>query len=61
METNLNLNNLMGIKEVAEKLDISNSTVKKLIVSGELKAIKVGSQYKIPESSFTAFIEKASS
>ena len=38
------------VTKFAEKFDISRQFVWKMIKEGKLKAIKIGSLYKIPES-----------
>ena len=45
-------------KEVAEFLRVSPRTVWRMIESGELKAIKVRSEYRIRHRDFVAYIER---
>jgi excisionase family DNA binding protein len=52
---------MLSVKEVAERLGVSHNTVVRLIESGEIQnVIKVGRQYRIPESSFNEYLRKAS-
>jgi len=45
-------------EEVAQQLRVDAATVRKWIRSGELAAIDVGGEYRIPESSLQEFIKK---
>lgn len=47
----------MTMNEVAESLSVSRMTIYRLIKSGQLKALKVNKSVRIPESSFTGYIE----
>lgn len=52
------------IQEVARRLDVSESTIKRYIKMGELKAAKIGRAWRIREDAVTEFIvrrEKAQS
>jgi len=52
---------MFTVKELAKRLRVSHSTVVRLIESGEIQnVIKVGTQYRIPESSFNEYLRKAS-
>lgn len=42
------------IQEVAEILNLSEQTIRKLIHEGRLKAIRLGRTYRIPYESLTA-------
>jgi len=44
--------------ELAEILNLDPRTVRNLIKKGEIKAIKVGSQWRIGENDFETFIEE---
>ena len=48
----------MTMNEVAESLSVSRMTVHKLIKSGQLKALKVNKSVRIPESSFSGYVEQ---
>jgi excisionase family DNA binding protein len=45
--------------EVAEKLNLSEKTIRNLIESGELEAHKFGRVFRISEEQFNNFIEKS--
>jgi excisionase family DNA binding protein len=47
---------MFTIDELATKLKVHRNTVKSLIESGDLVAIRVGNQYRIPEESYNEFI-----
>jgi len=48
----------MTMNEVAESLSVSRMTVHRLIKSGQLKALKVNKSVRIPESSFSGYVEQ---
>ena len=48
---------LFKVKEVAKLLGVSGATVNRIIVDGELKAKRVGRQYRIREADLIAYIE----
>ena len=41
---------VVSIKELTEMLKISRNTANKLVQSGKVKSIKIGSQYRIPKN-----------
>lgn len=47
---------MLTINEVAKRLNISRNTVVSLIKKGQIKAIKIGDQYRIPKEQFDQFI-----
>lgn len=47
-----------SIAEVAEKVGLSQKSIRRYIASGELDAVKIGSTYRIPLSALNAFINK---
>ena len=52
---------MLTIEEVSKRLRVSRNTVTQLIRDGEIQnVIKVGTQYRIPESSFNEYLRKAS-
>ncbi len=51
-------NDVLTIEDVAEILRVSTSTVRKLIDAGDLKAFKVGGQWRIRRSDLDRYIEK---
>ena len=56
----MGLNELLTVKEAAEWLKTSRVQVRKMIQSGELLAVKVGREYRIPIASVREFIEQNS-
>jgi excisionase family DNA binding protein len=50
--------NLLTTGDVAERLSISAGTVRSLVRSGDLTAVKIGSEYRIDEEDLSAFIQK---
>ena len=50
-----------SITEVAEKLGLSQKSVRRYIASGQLGAVKLGSTYRIPVSALNAFINQQDS
>jgi putative molybdopterin biosynthesis protein len=51
---------ILTTKEVMEYLKVTRPTVFKLIKTGQLKAAKVGRDYRIYKSDVDNFLEKAS-
>lgn len=51
--------NIYTIEELQKDLKVSRNTVLKLIKNGEIQAIKVGTQYRIPEENVKRFISNA--
>ena len=47
---------LLKLSEVAEILRVSRATVLRLIKTGQLRAIKVGKQWRVPEEALKALI-----
>lgn len=56
----MGLNELLTVKEAAQWLKTSRVQVRKMIQSGELLAVKVGREYRIPVASVKEFIEQNS-
>lgn len=48
---------VLTVGEVAEALRVSNMTVYRLIRSGELVALRIGSNYRIRERDLEAYLE----
>lgn len=48
---------LYTVREVAEALRVHQRTAYRLITGGSLGAIKIGSQWRVPESALLEFIE----
>ncbi len=49
---------LYTVQEVADALRVHARTAYRLITGGEIKAVKIGSQWRIPESALTEYIEE---
>lgn len=47
-----------SLKEVAERLSVHYNTVYRLVISGELKTVKVGDTHRVSESAIREFLEK---
>ena len=50
---------VLTIKEVAEKLKVSDRTVRNWVESGKLKAFRFGLQYRIKAEDFETFIKNS--
>ncbi len=48
------------VEDVARILQISVSTVRKLINDGDLRSIRIGKQIRVPESALNEYIERQS-
>lgn len=55
----MGLNELLTVKEAAQWLKTSRVQVRKMIQNGELLAVKVGREYRIPIASVREFIERS--
>ena len=53
------MNRLLSVKEVAVLLQTSRVQVRRMIQSGELAALKVGREYRIPLAALEAFVQAA--
>lgn len=53
----MGINELLTVKEVAAFLKVSRTQVRRMIESGDLKAIKVGREYRISLESLAEFTE----
>jgi excisionase family DNA binding protein len=51
---------LLTVSEVAELMRVSNMTVYRLIKSGQLKALRVGKNYRIRESEVDRYLSDRS-
>ena len=50
-------NEYLTIKEIANKLRVNPVTIRRLIYSGELIAVKVGGTYRIPSKNLDKYIQ----
>lgn len=48
---------MLTVDMIAEKLNVSRNSIVTLIKSGQLKAIKIGRQYRISEDSFNQLMK----
>lgn len=53
----MGMNELLTVKEAADWLKTSRVQVRKMIQSGDLLAVKVGREYRIPLVSIKEYIE----
>lgn len=49
----------LGIEELALMWNVTNATVRSLIFSGQLKAYKIGRQYKVTPDDLQIFLANA--
>lgn len=49
--------NLLTTGEVAERLRLKPATIRSLVRSGNLSAIKIGTEYRFDESDLSSFID----
>jgi excisionase family DNA binding protein len=47
-----------GVDAVAEALDVTPTTIRRLIARGELQAVRVGRVLRVSQSSFNAFVKR---
>ena len=52
----MGMSELLTVKEAADLLKTSRVQVRKMIQAGELLAVKVGREYRIPSASIREFI-----
>lgn len=48
----------MTLREVAEKLAVSEDTIRRLCLRGDLRSVAVGGVRRIPVSAITAYLEQ---
>jgi excisionase family DNA binding protein len=51
----------LTVSEVAAVLRVSDMTIYRLIASGEIRALKVGRSYRIPQDALDTWLEEGSS
>lgn len=49
---------MLSVREAAERLSTSVSTVRRLVKRGELSALKVGFRLKIPEAEIQRYLKE---
>ena len=52
----MGMSELLTVKDVAEYLKVSRTQVRRMIESGELRAIKVGREYRISLESLAEYV-----
>jgi len=55
MEENKEIYNLYN---AAQKLDLSYAQLYKLVVSGQLKTVRIGTRYYVPRENLLAFLQQ---
>ena len=55
----MGMNCLLTVKEVAVLLQTSRVQVRRMVQSGELAALKVGREYRIPFEALQEFVQAA--
>lgn len=53
----MSMNRLLSVKEVAVLFQTSRVQVRRMIQSGELAALKVGREYRIPLAALEEFVQ----
>lgn len=48
--------NLLTIREAADQLGLAPKTVRKLILSGQLRGIKLGREYRVDQDELDVFV-----
>ena len=48
------MNAILTVKQVAALLQVSLSQVRRMIANGELAAVKVGREWRVPKASFSS-------
>lgn len=56
----MGLMTLLTVKEVASYLQTSKQQVRKMIQSGELTAVQVGREYRVPAAALETWLEENS-
>lgn len=51
-------NELFTVQEVADFLKTTRQQVRRMIQAGQLSAVKVGREYRIPLSSLVSFVDE---
>lgn len=55
----MNLDELLTISEIEEKLKVNGSTIRRWIQQGKIRAYRFGRNYRIPKTEFERFFEQS--
>jgi excisionase family DNA binding protein len=50
---------MLSMNEVADKLGVSRETVRRLILRKELRAVRIGRQWRVTEEDLAAYLKRA--
>ena len=48
---------VLNVMDIADTLNIGRNKAYELVNTGQIKALKVGNQYRVPKEAFIAFIK----
>ena len=48
---------VLNVMDIADTLNIGRNKAYELVNTGQIKALKVGNQYRVPKDAFIAFIK----
>ena len=54
----MDMSEIMTVKEVAAQLNTTRQQIRKMIANGELPAVKVGREWRIPLESIRLFLKE---
>lgn len=54
-------NEILNVEQVMDALDIGRTKLYRLLLTGELKGVKIGKKWKIPRQALETFIMEKSS
>lgn len=55
----MNQDQLLTLQQVADRLQVSMSTVRRLVDAGKLKAVRIGRNLRVRPEDLAAYIEEA--
>lgn len=61
MDTAIQQRSMLTLREIAERLNVSEKTVRRLVATRELAAVRVGAQLRIDADHLEDWISQASS
>jgi excisionase family DNA binding protein len=50
--------NLLTVREVADQLSLAPKTVRRLILSGQLRGVKLGREYRVDQDELDVFVQR---